>query len=233
MIFTFWSGENQPTDAISDWSQRSDDVRLFSDVEAEACIRGLVGDDAAKLYKRINIPACKSDVARLALLYEHGGLYVDAHTGTADPWALVQVFERLSRFELIIFDHSEKWDESSRIHIINTCLAARRESQLVRRFLVAAIENLHRQAQVQDLGSVDRGYNIAELTGSGVILKNAFVYQSESWTLKPEFEKLISLYVIWPEYRKLPFHLYKHYRYRRPGSHWSERQLSENLFTDN
>jgi len=228
MIFTFWSGSssdrghNQP--AIDEWHSNFRKFRVFGDDDA----RDALGD-YADLYDAIRIPACKSDIARLALLLRFGGLYVDAHTGTADPWRLAETLSLLAYKDVVLFDHRHSARDAG-YHIVNTALAARRDSGIIWSVLQLALESLvtHREREGTSEAHVE--YDIASLTGSGAIMQSLFTIIRRKIDLKEKYADRIAIVPLEPIQAEIPFHFYKHYGYRAPGRHWSERQLTEPLF---
>jgi mannosyltransferase OCH1-like enzyme len=59
------------------------------------------------LFQLIRFPAAKSDIARIFLLLEYGGLYVDAHVGPASPSRLLMTLSRLAGCSVMLF--GGKW----------------------------------------------------------------------------------------------------------------------------
>ncbi|HTF82401.1 MAG TPA: glycosyltransferase, partial [Cytophagales bacterium] len=50
---------------------------FYDDLRIDAFISEAYGKEVFDLYKRINIGAAKADFFRYAILYKHGGVYVD------------------------------------------------------------------------------------------------------------------------------------------------------------
>ena len=169
-ISTFWMANSeapaaQDPPSKGEWQQAYPDFRQFSDAEVAALIARL--DPAyAALYRAIRIPACRSDVARLFLLYEYGGLYLDAHAGTADRGALDALFDRLDRYELILFDNHFQHQGADDFQPMNSAMLARAKSPLLLELIRRVGRNLlaHYQQEARTPGYVP--YNIFVLSGA-------------------------------------------------------------------
>jgi hypothetical protein len=235
-IFTFWwSGSlwrcclpAAVRSAVRDWHFQGHSFRVFRNSEARKAVLAL-GDEALWLYDRIRIPAARSDIARFALLYRYGGCYLDAHVGTANRNRLAFVRDQLSTFEAIFF--TRKDPARIEIDVLGSCLCAQPGSTFMQVLFNRAMANLKRHAQAEAETTAHVPYNLAQLTSIGIIISSFFEYdENRVPRLRLEFQDratAISLDVATDE---LPFNLYKHYGYRRPSEHWSERQLRERLF---
>ena len=136
MLFTFWTVFSLAVpDSVQAWCKRFPDFVTFKD---EDVLPLLDSDHYRDLYKRISIPACKADIARLALLREHGGVYVDLHTGPSDGDALAETIEDLARFDLLLF--GKGWEGS--FNFMNSILIARRQAPVLQLILDGAFTNL-------------------------------------------------------------------------------------------
>jgi hypothetical protein len=185
-----------------------------------------------ELYDRIRIAACRSDVARLFLLREHGGLYVDAHVGTADGFRLAEVLALLSRYELVLFDAPwARVQKEPDLGLFNGVMCARRQAPVLDLLIDSALANLQRQLEAEERTDGHAPYNIFSLTGAWDISVQLFD-RGEHPDLKPEFADRVRLVRIGgdADLEPLPFHVHRHYHYRVPGEHWSERQARERLF---
>jgi hypothetical protein len=236
MIFSYWTdgpaaaGAGLPTEAIAAWRARHLDYVMFSD-DAVMPLLERWGPGAASLFRAIGIPACRSDLARLALLHEYGGLYVDAHCGPGSPAALDAVFARLATHELILFDESAHLAEHRHTWVLNGVLAARVGSELLANLLDQALANLveHRKREMDAAGRhVD--YDIYKLTGPWVLWHEVFDRVAAGGAVKPRYRDRV---FIWPfdgASDSQPVLTYRHGAYRMSSRHWSRRQLTEPLF---
>jgi hypothetical protein len=229
MIFTYWTGNNDDMTSLSTWRQRFPDFHVFSDKDVIS-ILSIYFPEYVEIYNRIRIPACRSDLARLALLYEHGGLYVDAHAGPSSGDRLAGIFSLLADYDLIIFDQPWKRQDNNDIYIINGVLGARRGCDILLLLLKSGFENIsdHWTKEVSSNDHVP--YNIYSMTGAWDISVCLFDRSQRPMGLRPEFEDRVHLYMLKQNVEQDGIHLYKFYQYRKPGDHWSERQKTQALF---
>jgi mannosyltransferase OCH1-like enzyme len=206
-----------------------EEFRVFSDTDVIAPLSQW-SPTLPALFSRIRIPACRSDLARLILLYEYGGLYVDAHIGTAGAERLTHVMERLSSNDLLLFDRHDQHGWEGDCHIVNHALGSRKRSSVLGKVISQAVRNLenHEAAEAAADGHVP--YNIFALTGPWNISITLFDRSDKQIRLLREFKDFVHIEVLDPNNRPWPFNPYQHYHYRKPGQHWSERQLVERLF---
>jgi hypothetical protein len=179
-------------------------------------------------YNAIRIPAAKADIARLLALYEWGGLYVDCHCGIKDQDGLRRLMARLSEFEAIFVDRrlSKKLRPPEEHFLINAILLGRAKSQLFLAMARQAMANLQRQREIeQEKGFVP--YHIGGLSGPRLV--TAAVLQPGTGNREIRRD-LADRVLIIPE-ETAPVERNRHRGYTVPGSHWSERQKTELLFT--
>ena len=80
MLFTYWHSTDLAViaESIAHWRTTFPDYEVVGDREVEAeLLRGF--GDYVSVYRRLRLPAARSDVARLAMLRAHGGFYADCH----------------------------------------------------------------------------------------------------------------------------------------------------------
>lgn len=236
MFFTYWTNgssaiaperEADFKAMVADWTSKFPAFRVFSDADVEP----LLDPEFAALFRRIRIPACKSDIARLILLREFGGLYVDAHTGTGHGDVLSRVLELLATRDLILFDKRAVVKTASDKHIVNGAMVARRGAEPLRDVIADIRTNLVRHAAAEAASADYVPYNIFVITGSWSIGTTLFDRGDATLELKAKYADRIHVEPIDPEVRPWPCVFYKFYGYREPGKHWSERQNSERLFS--
>lgn len=230
MLFTYWthSAIPQPPSAKA-WRDLYPDFRVFSDRDVLEIIET---EDERNLYNSIRLPAAKSDLARLLLLKQHGGLYVDAHTGPAKPENLVVTLEALSAYEILLF--GKKWQVKlpTDFNLMNTVIAARKNSTLLSIIIKKLYCNLFQQREREYEQGLYVAYGLHSLTGTGVFVQTFFETSSPPPHLKAKYKDQI--YIIMLENNSSHgFNIYQFYGYREPGQHWSERQKSERLFEHN
>jgi hypothetical protein len=239
MFFSYWTNAEQtsaspdsahPLDAmVADWRSKYETFRVFTDADIVDLLSQW-SPTLPALFNRIRLPACRSDLARLILLYEYGGLYVDAHVGTASAERLTDVMERLSSKELLLFDRIDQHQWDGDCHIVNYTIGARKHSAALGKVIFTAIRNLERQEAAESVTSDYVQYNIFVLTGPWNISITLFDRSDRNIRLLPEYQSLVHVEALDPQYQPWPFQPYQHYHYRKPGQHWSERQLVEPLF---
>jgi hypothetical protein len=238
MFFTFWTNSEglataeqisrQIGPTIEDWSAQFPDFVVFTDEDVSRILRRR-GRSEFELYHKVKFPACKADVARLLLLLEYGGLYIDAHVGTGQAHCLTRVLEKLANYELILFDLTWKHSYLADLWIMNTVLAARRAASVVDLLVDSCFKNLEMQYRKESTNPEYVPFNIYTLTGAADIQRNLLNLQSTPILIKDEFKSRVHVERLLEGVGQ-PFALYKHYHYRVPGLHWSERQKIERLF---
>jgi hypothetical protein len=227
LIFTFWTGTERDLTSATAWRARFPEFRIYSDGDVRPLLDAYFGDHRG-LYDRLSLPACKSDIARLLLLREYGGLYVDSHVGPGDGDRLAEVFWRLSNCELVVFDKTWEHRGQYDIHIVNTVIAAQRGSEILLRLARSALSNVAIQEKKERATTDYVPYNIFAMTGAWEISTHLFD-RAGIPALKPEY---LTRVLVQPLQKTVDpgFQLYRYYEYRRPGEHWSERQKHQRLF---
>jgi hypothetical protein len=226
MIFTFWHGDrNELAGFVEDWRSNIAEPQVYEDPEVLNCLC-IIDPNWPSIYGRIRIPACKADIARLALLYSFGGLYVDAHTGNPNPRLLAGVFAQLATRELIV---TVKPVPGGGYHLVNGAVCARAQSVIILEILRKCMSNLtsHFEREQQDDGYVP--YNIAALVGAWIPRMHLFTPIKDRLILLDKFVSRVGI-VVAGRPPDQPFLFYRHPRYRSATIHWSERQKSERLF---
>lgn len=236
MIFSFWTSKSSDLSAssellsksIANWEQTNYPFRVYDDHDAVDALR-VHGEEIIKIYEDITIPACKSDLARLALMYKFGGLYVDMHTSPGNSDALQQLVDFCGIYDLVLFDRVDSHANPGDRHIANTALGARANSLVVKKVLDRVVSNLKRQYEIEKGGKEYHHYNLAVLSGAWAYIHEVFS-SSATWTVR---EDIADTVLIWEQNapnKPNAVNFYKNYNYRKPGKHWSERQQSECLF---
>jgi hypothetical protein len=236
MIFTFWvhdtarSGEGEDTlQSVAAWREHYPSMTAYSDVDVIPLLEDF-GSAYVDLYNRIRIPACKSDLARLLLLFRFGGLYVDSHIGPSDGHDLVGIFGRLATYEVVLIDETSEHATPTDIYIMNGVICARKASLVIKVLIESALLNLQEHERLEHESKSFVPYNIFVLTGAWDILTSLFEFRDGRQVIKPEFADKVYLVGVKRD-EDHGFVLYKHYSYRGEGQHWSERQNSEPLFS--
>ena len=225
MFFTYWDGN--PAELIdfqNDWIDCS--LRTYGDNEVLAAAMTFPEfPDLAELYKKISLPTCKSDLARLILLYKFGGFYIDCHAGKENTIELLKIFCYLCNTEVVTFTEGDD-------HIKNGAILSRSRSEVILLILRDVYENLVQQYKLEkESCGLYIPYNIAFISGAVPI--RGVIYKSLNGNLEIKNEMIGRVTVV--DLKKAangcePFKFYKHCRYRAPGEHWSERQHKQPLF---
>lgn len=236
MFFTYWthdsgSADLNATTALpmkSEWLREFEDFTVYDD-SAVLPLLSRFGNDIPGLFRRIRIPSCKSDIARLVLLSEFGGLYIDAHTGIGNKTVLSRLVSTLPQCEVLLFDLVQKHKREGDISIPNGAIYSRPRSPIIEMFISSAIENIRNQFDKETSSGGYVPYNLAVLTGAWIIASTLFSLKERPFTLKGEFSNRVK---IWPltDGGDDPIRFYQYYSYRAPLMHWSERQNREPLF---
>ncbi len=231
MIFTYWQGDRACLDAfLGDWRRAGHDVRVFDESDVTPLIATFYPAFCYTLYDQLRIAACKSDIARLVLLERHGGLYVDAHTGPGNPNALARLLAMLDAKELVLFDQAAEHAHPDDIYLLNGAMLARAGSRLPRLIAESAFNNLLEHWAKERHAGQHVAYNIFAMTGGWNILTALFDLGKRPPKIRPPHAAAVHLEVLHPSRGEAGFHWYRHYQYREPGRHWSERQKVERLF---
>jgi hypothetical protein len=226
-IFTYWHNSDHNLNAfLNDWLNNQLSPSILNDFIVKDIINKKF-PKYLKLYENITIPACKSDVARLIILFQYGGIYLDAHSGSNSMSELLKIYQKLDYFSTIVFT-TKKNDKDQ---LFNGALIARPESKIILKFIEQCFDNLlvHYRKECSTDNYVP--YNLAALTGAWVLRTQIFSLSSANFILNTDLtgEVFVVDLSTYPQ-GDLPFLFYKHYKYREPGNHWSERQTLQKLY---
>jgi mannosyltransferase OCH1-like enzyme len=227
-VFAYWHSEDQDVLAplIAEWREAFPAFRVLGDREVVPLLARHF-PDSLEAYQRVRIPAARADLARLIALYEFGGLYVDCHCTIRNRGALDQLIGLLPEYDGIFVDKLKnppplEAGEDPR-YLLNSIIFSPRRSVLIHAIAKAALDNCAQQwALERSKGFVQ--YDIWCLTGPRVI--NRVIYSASQSGYRPEFANRI----LRIREEDAPISRYRHYNYRGPGTHWSERQRTEPLF---
>ena len=233
-MFAYWDRPDLSPIAgfVAEWRRHFPEFRVVGDSEVEAMIAEEFPDHLA-LYRSIRIPACKSDVARLMVLYRQGGLYVDSHCSLRSPEGVRALLAEAERWEVSLFDKSrEKLPRPpASVKPISGILVAQSRSSIIKAAASLALSNLeeHWRAEQRSDGLV--AYNIWEITGPYVLERILCRPGPHKWEpspgLRPEYVDRVRLIEDGPE---APIACWRHHSYNTARVHWSQRQKTERLF---
>lgn len=229
--FAFWDGED--TAPLQDFSQVCAGLfpgfRVYGTRQVAALFEQHF-PDFAEIFTRIRIPAARADLARLMLLYDRGGFYIDCHYGIRRPEAVPAFFDALLRHELVVFDRLPEAGPKRPDEMIlcNGLILARPGSALILdclRQAMANVEWLDRRLRM----NLATEYDIWKLTGPGLLTEMLMQPGSQGRQVRRGCEDRI---LVVPE-EGSPFVRGQQRRYPGLGSgqHWSERQRHEPLLS--
>lgn len=113
----------------------ADDIYMYEFIQAT------YDKETLMLYKSIKIPASRSDVARLMLLYEYGGVYVDAAMEALRP--VESIIDSDSELILVRRDDFPQYaDCPGDAHIINGILGAIAKCEFIKDAIHLVLDNL-------------------------------------------------------------------------------------------
>lgn len=228
-VFTYWHDERTPPDAfLAGWQAVTPGARAYDDSHVVPALMECF-PRWRPVYDRIAIPACRSDLARLILLYRYGGFYTDAHTAPGDPAAIRRLLALPDRFELVVFIRDGGL-AGPELPLRNGSLLGRQGAPVLADLVNAAFRALVGQMRKERDADGHVPYNIAGLTGAGLLIDELFDTQVRPIALFNAYRGRV--HHEWMSWKGIhpAFRWYQHYQYREPGQHWSERQRSERLF---
>jgi mannosyltransferase OCH1-like enzyme len=88
-VFAYWANDDHSalSQLKEEWTTAFPQFQIFGDRVVLPLIEQYFPNEV-ELFTSIRIPAAKADIARLLLLYELGGLYIDCHFGISDAEAV-------------------------------------------------------------------------------------------------------------------------------------------------
>lgn len=228
-VFAYWDGQDRtPLEGFAaEWSAGFPRFQIFGDEEVLPLLERHF-PEYVELYQRIRIPTARSDIARLLLLFEHGGFYVDCHIGKVDVASLQQLLTSLDQHELILVERSTRDGEflPGARTVVNGAVFARPRSDLFHVVCRRALKNLTwHEAQEHVRGPV--AYSIWFVCGTwtfnAVLLEAACLFREVREPYRGR------IHVIKED--DAPFERNVHRTFGLGDDHWSVREKSELLFT--
>jgi Glycosyltransferase sugar-binding region containing DXD motif len=231
-VFAYWDGEDRSQISAfeSEWKATYPAFRIFGNRDIYPLLEKY-SPRHVDLFTSLRLPSAKSDVARLLLLYELGGLYIDCHFGLRSHNDLEAIFQKLEGgLELIVVDRDRSIAARpiGEYYFINGIIFARPSCSLLLMCAFQALANLECHRVFETLWGYTY-YHVAMLSGPGMltsmILDPKYLTRSLRTQIRPDYAAKIAVI---PE-ETIPMVRNLH-NYRLSGQHWSERQLSERLF---
>ena len=223
MLFTYWHSTDLAViaESIAHWRTTFPDFRVVDDAEVEAILQRSFRDYLG-MYRRLRIPAARSDVARLATLHAHGGFYADCH------FAMIRTDEARRFVEapaapVVLLARTALATEVPGLRPLNGLMCAAAGHPLLAQALARGLENLARRMAEEDRRDAEGAYDIFELIGARNLRA---VLLADPFTLRAEFTGQVRL----AAEDEAPFRRNVFKSYQGPGAHWSERQRCEPLF---
>lgn len=228
--FGYWNTDDHSLlPFISLWSHVFDGrYKVTSDKEAISILQKRY-PDFVDIYKQINIPACKSDLARLLYLYEYGGIYIDMHCVLGNFNKLDLLDKMYDRYSAVFFSYPVG---SNGYHMGNSIILAKRLSPVIRDVLNYAIAKVREQFH-KEAADANAPYNIYDMTGPGNIERIIMGPDAHWQVIVNEYKDLAFCVKMDMTRTGDIFHPFYAYPYRKKGLHWSDRQQKEKLFSGN
>jgi hypothetical protein len=222
-VFMYWNGDVNDNQSRHLWEYLfGENFKLIGDAEIVNLLNS-IDPGLVDIYTKINIPACKSDVARLVWSFFNGGLYVDAHCGVGSIESLKLLATHIESTECIFF--AFRSDGVTRV--FNSVFYSREGGKIVGFIMKTAFQNLVEQYEKEVNGGFHK-YNIFTITGPYLFSK--FAKENLIDFSGSECDLPFIYFLDESDLLNLPVARYQFYGYRKAGNHWSERQKSECLF---
>lgn len=174
-VFFFWEGGDlpQPYRRNVRYFQEVNpdyDVEVIDSTAALEVVREL-SPELFEIFEAIRIPAVRSDIIRMAVLYKHGGWYVDCDTS---PRVSLDYWSR-SGAKLVLF----KVLAANKVAIQNSIMGGTAGHPFFKR----SIEIMGRV-----VGSRSWHYNVYKSTGPAIVMQAASVFAGDPSTLLEEMD---------------------------------------------
>ncbi len=248
-IFAFWDNSDQALirDFHDHWKSSFPNFKIYTDEEVLSLLNNYF-PKFVKYYKYINIPAAKSDIARLLILYDRGGVYIDCHCGYRRHEDVKEIMIKAAASNICLVDNGNRriFRPPETIMISNSIIFSKPKKKIVYLLLIMALRNIRTQWNRQKSGE-QLNYNIWKLTGPALYnsiifgkldhifdnpdfrhMPNLKNWQFSETDLKDKYSGEISII----REEDLPIFRGFFSGYRAPGQHWSERQKIEPLFSE-
>jgi len=234
-VFAFWDDDDhfRIAEFLGEWKAAFTAFRVYGN--QDVCpLLDKYSPRHVDLFKSLRLPSAKSDIARLLLLYELGGLYIDCHFGLQSRAGVVDIFRKLEEgLEMVVVDRDRSIAPRpiDEYYFINGVIFARPGCRLLLMCALQALANLECHRTFERLWG-HTYYHVAMLSGPSVLtsmlLDSRYVTRSLRTKIRPDYAAKIAVI---PE-ESIPMVRNVHSSYRLDGQHWSERQLKEKLFEE-
>lgn len=231
IIFSYFDSEDMRSisDFMRHWGDNFESFVVFGPSEAIALVRQLFPQHV-ETFAKIRIHSARSDVARYALLYEHGGLYVDCHFSCNNTEQMNAFMLNAQQFECCLIDN-KLWRERRSedcLLLINSSLFFQPGSKLAFDACRKALQNLEGKMEREKQFGFEP-YNIWELSGPGVLNELFFNEPLDGKKNTPKDAYGANALVVREEDFPATRNAFRGY-YNDTNIHWSERQKTDLLF---
>jgi hypothetical protein len=221
-IFFYWTGSDVPDEIKTN-------IENYKVINPTFDVKIITNDDflnkaiidfpnLVKLFSQISIPTCKSDIARLLVLYYHGGIYIDCNTGPVKSFD--NFYNEHLNYDFIISFNYTNSDYSTRI------MMSKPESKIIFDILNIISSNLHDQFVAEFMTDQHVLYNILILTGTGPFYEllgranSKELFENYNMTTFDDNSDIVKHYAC----------NMKHHHTENFHKHWSRVQLVQKLF---
>lgn len=224
-VFAYWQQQDQsPLAAFTEyWQSLFPGFRTYGDGDVLPLLQ-LHFPEAVESYRRLAIPAARSDLARLLLLYAYGGMYVGSHLAVADVKALRAALELLECCDGVLVERAPPLPQlrNGQRTFINGLMIAATGSSWLLDVCALVLANLDRQWKAERAGP-SAPYDIWLLTGPGALTQA--VSNEDLTDLRPPYKDRIAVR------SESELGLRRNAFVPATGQpHWSVRQRTEFLF---
>lgn len=237
-VFAYWASDDHAliAEMKAAWRAAFPSFRIFGDADVIPLLEELQ-PDFIDTYRRIRLPAAKSDVARLLLLYRYGGLYVDCHMGIVSREGILALFDRLNTIDHIFVNRSMQIGpgqvellqygprHKEEYRLINGMMMSRPGCPYILEMARQAMANLTWKRHVEEREGF-APYSVGVLCGP--VLVHSMTLQPGSCSREVRRDLAHRVEIIREE--EFPVVRNRYGSYRAPGNHWSEREKTELLF---
>jgi hypothetical protein len=145
-VFAFWDDDDHSRIAefVTEWKAAFPTFRVFGNNDIYPLL-DKYSPRHVDVFKSLRLPSARSDVARLLLLYELGGLYIDCHFGLRSRPGIDDIFQKLQAgLEMVVVDRDRNIAARpiDEYYFINGVIFARPSCPLLLMCALQALANL-------------------------------------------------------------------------------------------
>jgi hypothetical protein len=232
-IFAYWGSEDQSNleKFVNEWHSVFSHFRVLGDKDIIFLVKKYF-PEYVECYTDIKIPAAKSDIARLLVLFEFGGLFTDCHFGIVDGNGMKSFLDWARNYDAVFVDNALHRDSraADELLLINGFIFSKSNNNLLYDTCKNSLLSLNALRE-SELRNGFQNYSIWHISGPWVLNKTLFNGTSpfKYEGMRAEYARNIAIV----KEEHLPVKRNIHKSYSAPGQHWSERQKTECLFSRN